>query len=171
MRTETLKAGREEDEFYLEVGGVDHVMSGAVYSAAFREGGTAVYLEEERDLKEVPFPQAPDISRVGFIPRLTLDVLYENGNMDVMRLARYLYADQIVKMTEEEITEFFRQNHHTYKVLQNLTDKRWIRYNRNNKTYGITELGNTARTMLNLKMERQERNPSRKRGRHPEKEE
>lgn len=168
IRTETLKVGKEEREFYLEVGGLEHVMAGAVYSAAFREGGVVVYLEDDTTLKKIPFQPAPDVSRVGYLPRLTLDVLYDNGDMDINSLAKSLYADQIVKLTKEEIVEFFRQNHNTYKVLENLENKKWIRYNKNTKKYGITELGNTARTMLNLKAEKQERRTSKKRGRPSE---
>lgn len=168
IRTESLRTGVEEGDFYLEVGGLEHVMAGAVYSAAFREGGIAVYMEEDRVLKKIPFQPAPDVSRVGYLPRLTLDVLHDNGDMDTNSLARLLYADQIVKLTEEEITDFFRQNHNTYKVLENLENKKWIRYNNDTKKYGITELGNTARAMLNLRAEKQEKSTSKKRGRRSE---
>lgn len=61
-----------------------------------------------------------------------------------------------------------RQNHNTYKVLENLENKKWIRYNKDTKKYGITELGNTARAMLNLRAEKLEKSTSKKRGRRSE---
>ena len=144
----------EENEFYYEVGGLNHILSGAVYSSAFRDGTTAIYLDENDTIQKIRFVQAPDISRISYLPRLTLDILHENGKMDINMLARLLYADQIINMDEEEQTEFFKQNHNTYKVMGKLVEKGWIHYNKNGRLYEITELGNMARVMLNLKNEK-----------------
>ena len=115
-----MKEGKKYDGFYLEVGGLNHVMAGAMYMAAFRDGCTIVYLDEDGGLRKITFSPAPDVSHISYLPRITLDVLYENGRMDVNRLGRLIYADQLVGKNEEEVQEFFRQNHNTYKVLENL---------------------------------------------------
>lgn len=163
---ELLKNDKDDDEkFYFEVGGLNHVMAGAVFSAAFREGATVVYLEDDNKLRTVVFKQAPDVSRIGYYPRLALEKLHENGGLERSALAEMLYADQIVNLNEEEKEEFFRQNHNTYKVLENLEDRKWIKFE--NNAFHITELGNMARVMMNLKNEQESKNPSKKRGRRP----
>ena len=163
---ELLKKDKDVNEkFYFEVGGLNHVMAGAVFSAAFREGATVVYLEDENKLKTVVFKQAPDINRIGYYPRLALEKLHENGGLDRLSLAEMLYADKILKLNEEEREEFFKQNHNTYKVLENLEKRKWIKFE--NNTFHITELGNMARVMMNLKDEQDSKNPPKKRGRRP----
>ena len=121
------------------------------------------YLEEDRTLRKIEFIQAPNVDRIGYLTRAALDILYENGKLDLLTFGRLLYADQINDKTDEEKSEFFRQNHNTYKVLNNLEEKGWIRSE--GKMFSITELGNTARVMSDLKTEKDIRYTGKKRGR------
>ena len=161
--TETMvkvwQSGEEQNKFYMEVGTLNGPMAGAVYTAAFREGGTVVYIDDNGDLKEVEYQKAPDVERVNYMPRRALDILYENGKLKIEDIERILYADQILNKTEEEILEFFRQHHNAYKVMERLRDKKWVRYNKNSKYYENTELGNTARALLDLKDEKEKKYP------------
>ena len=112
-------------DLYIEAGGLNTEMSGAVYSAAFREGATAVFLAEDgRMLKKMMFEKVGDIGRVGFLPRTALNLLHENGRMDRGSLERSLYADKLRGLEEIKITEFFKKNHNTYKIMGNLSKKR-----------------------------------------------
>jgi len=143
----------ENEEFYYEVGGLNHIMSGAAYSAAFRNGATAIYVDENDRLQKMKFIQAPDVNNVRYLPELALDKLHEHGPLTMKELKKYLYADKIANMDEEEQTEFFKKYLNVYKIINKLTKKKWISYIKDTKKYEITELGEMARVMINLRNE------------------
>ena len=148
-----IRGGSEKPEFYLEVGGLDHIGSGAMYSSAYNVGSRIVYIDDEGRLIENTFEKAPDVKLIRYAPRKILDTLHEEGDMDRGKLSRKVYADRIVNMSEDEIKDFFSKNHNTYKAIDNVLDKGWVKYNRLDKTFTLTERGNLARVLLNLRDE------------------
>ncbi len=150
-----LAEGRRECEFYIEGGGLDHVLSGAVYSAAAREGAAVVYLEEDgRSVRKIRFERIGDVSRVGGMQKMALDILHEDGRTGRAALERRLYSAQLAGKSEEEVGEFFKRNHNTYKVIGNLRRKGWVEYQKRSDAFSITEKGNAARVMIDLENEK-----------------
>ncbi|MBE6519970.1 MAG: hypothetical protein E7Z68_02470 [Thermoplasmata archaeon] len=145
----SIRCGRSEikKECYIEAGGLEHVMAGTVFTAAFSNSSSVVYMDGG-ELKKIPYEPFPDVSRIGYLPYRALSLLYAEEKMDFDSIERGLYADQTVGMDEEDVKQFFETHHNAYKVLGNLRRKDWISFNKKSGLYSITSSGNIARVLL-----------------------
>ena len=144
----------EKARFYLEVGGLDHIMSGAMYTAAYNTGNTVIYVREDGIVQKIQYEPVPEVKLVRYVPGKILDTLYEEGSLDAITLSRKVYADRIVNMNDEQVRNFFNRNHNTYKAIEKIRDMGWIKLNKKSRKYELTEKGNLARVMINLRDER-----------------
>ena len=147
-RNEGMRCSDGQISIYLEIGNLDNIMTGAMFVSAIRTGGRIVSFHDGECEVLSAFKPLPDVSRRGYVTRKILDTLFQEDGLGYDTIARMVYADEIVGMNENEISEFFGRRHNTYKVLQNLRKEGWIQYNRDDKTYKITPEGNTARAMF-----------------------
>ena len=70
-------------EYYLEVGNLDNMLSGAMFTVANRNGGRIVsYDDFSYSLKTIEFKPLPDVSRMGYYSWKALDSLFNDGSMD-----------------------------------------------------------------------------------------
>lgn len=147
-KTECILNEDRLDEIFCDVTDLEYIWTGAMFTCAFNNGATVVYCDESGNLTKVPFNPLPDVSRIKYSSQKVLNILYDEEELDLRTISERLYAEKIVDMDDKQKKQFFSTHHNTYKVLENLISKRWVRYSRNTSQYSLTSLGITARALI-----------------------